>query len=138
MTAVHRFGRIELNAATRQVLIDHKTASLGARAFDVLLALIERRDRVVAKNELLDLVWPGLVVEENNLQVQISFLRKLLGAAWAGAGRLCRGLRHHRDPARPLCGAAGYPCGTPRRFAGCHRDRRRTRLSVYARTNACR
>ena len=79
MTAVHRFGRIELNAATRQLLIDHKAASLGARAFDVLLALIERRDRVVAKNELLDLVWPGLVVEENNLQVQISFLRKLLG-----------------------------------------------------------
>ena len=52
---------------------------LGQRAFDVLHALIERRERLVAKNELLDLVWPGVVVEENNLQVQISSLRKLLG-----------------------------------------------------------
>ena len=43
------------------------------------MALIERRDRLVTKAELLELVWPGLVVEENNLQVQISGLRKLLG-----------------------------------------------------------
>ena len=52
---------------------------LGARAFDVLEALIEHRDRVVPKDELLDLAWPGVVVEENNLQVQISTLRKVLG-----------------------------------------------------------
>jgi hypothetical protein len=39
----------------------------------------ERRERVVTKDELLDLAWPGVVVEENNLQVQISTLRKLLG-----------------------------------------------------------
>ena len=52
---------------------------LGARAFDVLLALIERRERLVTKNELLDLAWPGLFVEEGNLQVQVSTLRKLLG-----------------------------------------------------------
>src|SRR4249920_1255268 len=44
------------------------------------MALVERRDRTVTKNELLDLVWPGLVVEENNLHVQISALRKVLGA----------------------------------------------------------
>ncbi|HUQ28933.1 MAG TPA: tetratricopeptide repeat protein [Usitatibacter sp.] len=53
---------------------------MGARAFDVLMALIDHRDRVVSKNELLDMVWPGLVVEENNLQVQVSSLRKVLGA----------------------------------------------------------
>ncbi len=52
---------------------------MGARAFDLLVALVERRHRVVTKNELLDVVWPGLVVEENNLQVHISALRKLLG-----------------------------------------------------------
>ncbi|MEP7068978.1 MAG: tetratricopeptide repeat protein [Usitatibacter sp.] len=57
-----------------------KPAPVGARAFDVLLALIDNRDRVVTKNELFDKVWPGLVVEENNLHVQISTLRKLLGA----------------------------------------------------------
>ncbi len=54
--------------------------ALGARALDVLLALVERRERLVTKEELLELAWPGLVVEENNLQVQISALRKILGA----------------------------------------------------------
>src|SRR5437016_13320976 len=77
---MYRFGRFELSPATRQLLVDRQPAPLGARAFDVLLALVERRDRVVSKNELLDLVWPGLVVEENNLQVHISTLRKLLGS----------------------------------------------------------
>src|SRR6266403_457988 len=74
-----RFGRFEVQPEARQLLVNGVPAKLGARAFDVLLALIERRDRVVGKDELLDLVWPGLVVEENNLQVQISALRKLLG-----------------------------------------------------------
>ena len=74
-----RFGRIEVRPRERQLLIEGAPASVGARALDVLLALIDRRDRLVAKTELLDLVWPGLVVEENNLQVQISSLRKLLG-----------------------------------------------------------
>src|SRR5437016_8584780 len=78
---MYRFGRFELSPATRQLLVDRQPAPLGARAFDVLLALVERRDRLVSKNELLDLVWPGLVVEENNLQVQIWTLRKLLGSA---------------------------------------------------------
>jgi len=76
----YRFGRHEVRPVERQLLIDGQPAALGARAFDLLLALLERRDRVVPKAELLDLVWPGLVVEENNLQVQVSTLRKLLGA----------------------------------------------------------
>jgi len=74
-----RFGRFEVLTTERRLLVDGQPAPVGARAFDVLLALIERRDRVVSKGELLDIVWPRLVVEENNLQVQISALRKLLG-----------------------------------------------------------
>jgi len=74
-----RFGRFEVRPAERQLLVDGVAVPLGSRAFDLLIALIERRDRVVAKNELLDLVWPGMVVEENNLQVQVNTLRKLLG-----------------------------------------------------------
>src|SRR5205814_1645339 len=46
---------------------------------DVLLALAERRGQLVTKNQLLDVVWPGLTVEENNVEVQISTLRKVLG-----------------------------------------------------------
>jgi predicted ATPase/DNA-binding winged helix-turn-helix (wHTH) protein len=74
-----RFGNAEIRPSERQLLIDGKVAALGSRAFDVLLALVERRERLVRKNELLDLVWPDTVVEENNLQVQVSQLRKLLG-----------------------------------------------------------
>jgi len=59
--------------------VDGKPVVLGAKAFDVLFALVERRERLVTKDELLELVWPKLVVEENNLQVQVSALRKTLG-----------------------------------------------------------
>ena len=79
MPQSHRFGRVEVRPAERALLIDGKPAELGSRAFDVLQALIIHRDRVVTKDELLDMVWPGLVVEENNLQAQVSNLRKLLG-----------------------------------------------------------
>ncbi len=79
MTAAYRFGSFELQPDQRRLLVDGRSAALGPRAFDVLLALVERAGQLVSKNELLDLVWPGLVVEENNLQVQISTLRKLLG-----------------------------------------------------------
>ena len=76
-----RFERFEIDTAQRQVRVDGQPVALGARAFDVLAALIEHRDRVVGKDELLGLAWPGLVVEENNLTVQVSALRKVLGAA---------------------------------------------------------
>ena len=79
MTESLRFGRVEMRPRERQLLVEGRAAGVGARAFDVLLALVERRDRLVTKSELLELVWPGLVVEENNVQVQISTLRKLLG-----------------------------------------------------------
>ena len=74
-----QFGHFEIQRVERQLLVAGKPAALGSRAFDLLLALCERSDHVVPKNELIELVWPGLVVEENNLQVQISSLRKLLG-----------------------------------------------------------
>jgi non-specific serine/threonine protein kinase len=80
VTALYRFGRCEVDPSNRTLLVDAAPTSLGSRAFDVLLVLLERRDRLVTKSELLDLAWPGLIVEENNLQVQIAALRKVLGA----------------------------------------------------------
>lgn len=74
-----RFERITVQPGSRNLLVDGQPAKLGSRAFDMLLTLIERRDRVVPKNELLDLVWPGVHVEEGNLQVHMVALRKLLG-----------------------------------------------------------
>jgi len=81
MSECYRFGRCEVRPGERQLVVDGVPAALGGRAFDLLLTLIERRERVVAKSELFETVWPGLVVEENNLQVQVSSLRKVLGPA---------------------------------------------------------
>lgn len=77
--AAFGFAGFELKPQERAVIQAGTRVKLGARAFDVLMALIERRDRPVTKDELFDLVWPGLVVEENNLQVQVSTLRKVFG-----------------------------------------------------------
>lgn len=75
-----QFGRFAILMAERRLQVDGQPVALGSRAFDLLAALVARRDRVVPKDELIDVVWPGLVVEDNNLQVQISALRKVLGA----------------------------------------------------------
>ncbi|MBK6805261.1 MAG: winged helix-turn-helix domain-containing protein [Betaproteobacteria bacterium] len=77
----YRFDRFELRPAERALRADGQPVKLGGRAFDMLVALVERRDRVVGKHELMDLVWPKLVVEENNLQAQVVALRKLMGPA---------------------------------------------------------
>jgi len=68
-----------LQPAERRLFVDGKPAALGARALDLLIALATQPDHLLTKTELLDLVWPGLVVEEANLQIQVSNLRKLLG-----------------------------------------------------------
>jgi len=70
---------IEVLKDQRNVRIDGKVVDLGARAFDVLACLHTNADRVVTKQELLDEVWAGLMVEESNLTVQIAGLRKVLG-----------------------------------------------------------
>ena len=79
MTTALRFGHFEWLPDSRELRLDGHAVSIGGRAFDVLSFLIGHRERLVAKDELLDSVWSGLVVEENNLQVQVSALRKLLG-----------------------------------------------------------
>jgi DNA-binding winged helix-turn-helix (wHTH) protein/TolB-like protein len=77
----YRFGRFELQPGERRLLVAGEPAVVEPRAFDVLVALVERAGHLVTKEELFSLVWPHLVVEENNLQVQVSALRKILGPA---------------------------------------------------------
>lgn len=76
-----RFGNAELDFDNGELRVDGKRVLLGPRAFSLLVALAANRSRAVSKQELLDSVWRGVVVEENNLQVQISTLRRLLGPA---------------------------------------------------------
>jgi predicted ATPase/DNA-binding winged helix-turn-helix (wHTH) protein len=75
----YRFNRFELRPRDRRLLDDGKPVPIGPRAFDVLVILVERAGDLVSKEELLETAWAGLVVEDNNLQVQVSALRKLLG-----------------------------------------------------------
>ena len=75
----YTFAHFELLPERRALNAGGGAVKLGARAFDVLVALVERHDRVVGKHELMELAWPRLVVEDNNLNVQIVMLRKLLG-----------------------------------------------------------
>ena len=73
------FDNFSLRMHERQLLADGAKVTLGSRAFDVLCVLAERAGQLVSKTQLFDIVWPGMVVEDNNLQVHISTLRKLLG-----------------------------------------------------------
>ena len=70
------FGNYRLNRAERLLIGPEGPVELSARSFDILAMLLEKPDEVIGKTELFDTVWPGLVVEENTLQVHISALRK--------------------------------------------------------------
>src|SRR6202008_2368235 len=74
------FGRFLLLPHRRELLADGRPLKLGGRAFEVLMALIEAHGAVVSKNALMARVWPDRIVEENNLQWQISALRAAFGA----------------------------------------------------------
>jgi len=75
-----RVGAFEIYPSERMLCAAGKPVELGARAFDLLLVLIEQPGRLVHKNTLIERVWPRLVVDENNLPAQIASLRRVLGA----------------------------------------------------------
>jgi non-specific serine/threonine protein kinase len=114
-------GRFDLRPAEYRLLVDGQPAALGSRALDLLLALAARPGQLLTKNELLDIVWPGLVVEENNVRVQINALRRVLGedaiATVPGRGyRLSAAVRdepHAEVPAAVPGAAAADDRATP-------------------------
>jgi predicted ATPase/DNA-binding winged helix-turn-helix (wHTH) protein len=77
---LYRFGPFELQPDKRRLLKDGAAIPLRPRAFDLLTALVDRAGHLVTKDELLDQVWPKMVVEEAALHVQVSALRKVVGA----------------------------------------------------------
>jgi predicted ATPase/DNA-binding winged helix-turn-helix (wHTH) protein len=76
----YRFGDYKLLPAERLLFRRGGEVALTARAFELLVAFVERAGQLVGKDDLLKRVWAGVVVEENNLAVQVGTLRKLLGA----------------------------------------------------------
>jgi predicted ATPase/DNA-binding winged helix-turn-helix (wHTH) protein len=74
------FGPFKLYPAERLLTNDNEPVKIGARAFDVLLVLVERAGDVVSQRELMERVWPHVNVEEVSLRVHITALRKVLDA----------------------------------------------------------
>lgn len=79
--AIYEFGDFRLDTGQRLLMLkaDGRVLPLVSRAFDTLLYLLERPGELVGKGELLEAVWPGTVVEENNLNQSIAAIRKALG-----------------------------------------------------------
>lgn len=74
-----RFADFTLQRNARRLVRGGKDVPVGARAFDLLDLLVAMRDRVVSRDEIMEIVWPGTVVGENNLNVQVANLRRILG-----------------------------------------------------------
>jgi predicted ATPase/DNA-binding winged helix-turn-helix (wHTH) protein len=110
VTEAFAFGPFNLRVARRELLAHGVPVTIGQRAFDILLTLVSRHGELVTKDELMAEVWPGVVVEENNIQVHISALRKVLNSAGDGERYLLtvagRGYRFVAPVAREGVGPA--------------------------------
>jgi DNA-binding winged helix-turn-helix (wHTH) protein/TolB-like protein/Flp pilus assembly protein TadD len=76
---IFEFDNFQLDPLNRKLLCDGNPVALPAKAFDILVVLVESAGRLVGKDELLSRVWPDQIVEESNLTVHISAIRKALG-----------------------------------------------------------
>lgn len=75
----YAFGDFRMEAAKRRLLLKGEAVPLTPKVFDTLLYLVENRGKIVEKDELMQAIWPDTVVEENNLNQNISTLRRVLG-----------------------------------------------------------
>ena len=76
---VYEAGSWEIDTRRRELRVGGVPVLLGGRAFEIIEALVKSPGELVTKDELMERVWPGAVVEENTLQVHISAIRKALG-----------------------------------------------------------
>lgn len=80
---IYKFDNFRLDVGERQLLRDGKPITLPSKAFDLLLVLVENHGHLLAKEELYNRVWRDQIVEESNLTVQMSAIRKALGESRA-------------------------------------------------------
>jgi DNA-binding winged helix-turn-helix (wHTH) protein len=122
------FGRFRVLLRWRQLLANGVQVELGTRAFDILLVLLEADGLLVTKEDLLNRVWPGIVVSEDNIRVHIAALRKALGPdcdlihTEFGRGYRFTGVLRSDgagDPGRPMRSKARSGLIFLRRAVGC-------------------
>jgi predicted ATPase/DNA-binding winged helix-turn-helix (wHTH) protein len=106
------FGPFRLSPATRTIEKNNLPLSLGDRALDILIVLIERPGEIVSHKELISRVWRGLVVSPGSLRVHMTGLRKALGTRYI-ANVVGQGYSFvapiTREPAQPARNP-DYPC----------------------------
>ena len=76
---VYEFGSFRLEVRERRLLRDGRPVPLTTKVFDTLRVLVEHAGRLLTKDELMRSIWPDSVVEENNLNHNISVLRRAVG-----------------------------------------------------------
>src|SRR6185295_3119244 len=91
---LYEFGTFRLDVAERLLSRDGDRVPLSEKAFDTLCVLVRRGNHLVRKDELLNEVWPDAIVEENNLDKNISLLRQVLGER-TGEGKFIETVRGH-------------------------------------------
>jgi predicted ATPase/DNA-binding winged helix-turn-helix (wHTH) protein len=132
-TTIIQFGRCRLFTNRRELIVDGVPVALGNRAFDVLQTLVAAAGDLVTKDEILSRVWPGIVVEENTLQVQITRVRRALGKDRGFLKTVSRrGYRFVAEVTRADQGpkATAQAAATTEAFA--HEPKKRTNLPAVA------
>ena len=111
------FGRFRLDVARRELRRDERLVRLGSRALDILCVLASAGGKVVTKDELMERVWAGVVVEEHNIQVHISALRRAFEGDGDSESWIVtvpgRGYRLHRAPEPRAADNAGAEPSAP-------------------------
>ena len=79
------FGPFSLSPGERILTKDGAVVPLGTRAFDMLVAMVQRNGTVLTPEELMAIAWPGVIVVESNVRVQVANLRRTLGCGRDGA-----------------------------------------------------
>ncbi|MBE2216470.1 MAG: winged helix-turn-helix domain-containing protein, partial [Opitutaceae bacterium] len=105
---VHRFASFEIDEDTRELRAGGRVLALQPRVFDLLVYLARNTTRVVPKDELLDAVWPGVLVTDGSLQRAVSLARAALDAAGAADA-----IRTHARQGYRLCAPCPAPAPAP-------------------------
>ncbi|MBO4224189.1 winged helix-turn-helix domain-containing protein [Bradyrhizobium neotropicale] len=124
------FGPFRLSSVGRILYRDDEPVALGSRALDILITLVERAGETVSRRDLINQVWPDLLVEDANLRVHVTHLRRALldgrdgaryvanvpGRGYCFVAPVTRTAAPHRHAARALCQSPALPCNLPPRL----------------------